>query len=497
MNIAQGKKWLESGVIRSAIAVIAVMILSVFAVVNKSDAETQLITREESQFAWSNTTNATFNDTAASGGKAIKLVKNSTGSVTVATDKITAIKVTAKADECEGNPTMQVKLDDVVIANQSVGATAWTEYSFPVIKAGGSHQLQVSFTNQYSAVWFGSWVRCVRALSVDKAVIITETLATPTPTPSPSPTPTTDPSPSPSPTPSPSTSPTPTPTPVTIPEGSEYVALGDSYSSGMGADRTPSNLTINQTVYDPATTSATNGCRRTTTAGQVLLAADLKLKLTNAACAGATTANMLTTGQYGEPAQLNRLTADTKLVTMTIGGNDADIMWVVGCIQQGDCTRNGWWINNYNLDRIEANIAALPDKIKNVLRTASQKAPSATIRISGYPNILAAAGESKGTCAAWMVDKEQIMFDDYLTRTNNNIRSAAESIAAETGKDVKYVDPRSATSPFMQRDNGQMLDGCSTSTQRYMNGPNDGTEGGWHPNIYGQKMFADLYKSSL
>jgi hypothetical protein len=483
MNKIHVKKWLESGVIRLTFAAVAVMIISVFALVNKSQAETQQITKEESQFTWSNTTNTTFTDTAASGGTAIKLVKNSIGNVTVVTDKITGIKVTAKADECEGNPNMQVKLDGAVIANQSVGATTWTDYSFPITKTSGSHQLEVSFTNQYSAVWFGAWVRCVRALNIDKAVIATETVSSPTPTPTPSP--------------SPSTSPSPTPAPGTIPEGSEYVALGDSYSSGMGADRTPSNLTINQSVYDPATTSPTNGCRRTTTAGQVLLAADLKLVLTNAACAGATTANMLTTGQYGEPAQLNRLSLNTKLATMTIGGNDTDIMWVVGCIQQGDCTRNGWWINNYNLDRIEANIAALPEKIKTVLRTATQKAPNAKIRIAGYPYILAAAGESKGTCAAWMVDQEQIIFDDYLTKTNNHIKAAAESIAIETGKNVKYVDPRSATSPFMQRDNGQMLDGCSTSMQRYMNGPNDGTESGWHPNIYGQRMYSELYKSSL
>ena len=52
-----------------------------------------------------------------------------------------------------------------------------------------------------------------------------------------------------------------------------------------------------------------------------LLAERLKLNLVDATCSGATTAHVL--GSWNElPPQINALTPETKLVTITIGGND-------------------------------------------------------------------------------------------------------------------------------------------------------------------------------
>ncbi|MDB5176515.1 MAG: hydrolase family protein [Candidatus Saccharibacteria bacterium] len=489
-------KWRESGIVRITLATMAIIFVSMTILVANSKADTQQVVTEESQFSWSSTANAVYNDTTASGGKAMKLTKNATGTLTSTVPQVSKIKVTAKGDQCDAAPIMQIKLDDAVVATQAVSATTWTEYAFPVNVPAGSHKFQVSFTNEFTSYWLWNTL-CVRALHFDKMTLETNPVVTPTPTPTPtpSPTPTSTPTPSPSPSPTPSPTPTPTPSPVTIPVGSEYVALGDSYGSGWGADRTPANLTIDNTVYE----GTENTCGRSNKAAQRLIAADLQLTLKNVSCGGANTDNLLTTGQANEPAQLTNLTTNTKLITMTIGGNDTALMWMLFyCVQSGDCYRGtGNWIVDSYIAQTDAKIAALEPKMETVLRTAVQKSPNAKIRPTGYPNIIAAPGEPRGTCSAWLSANEQIYFAQATAQTNDAIKRAANAIALETGKDIKFVDPLATTSPFMTRDNGQMLDGCSTSLKRYMNGTNDGYTGGWHPNILGQKMYADLFKSSF
>jgi hypothetical protein len=48
----------------------------------------------------------------------------------------------------------------------------------------------------------------------------------------------------------------------------------------------------------------------------------MKLSLTDVSCGNATTDNILTTPQKDHPPQIDAVTPDTKLVTITIGGND-------------------------------------------------------------------------------------------------------------------------------------------------------------------------------
>jgi len=66
------------------------------------------------------------------------------------------------------------------------------------------------------------------------------------------------------------------------------------------------------------------------------------------------------------------------------------------------------------------------------------------------------------------------------------------TVATQTGRDIKFIDPMAPGSPFTPD-----MNGCSTSLQRYMNGPNDGSNGAWHPNIYGAQYYEALLKASL
>lgn len=92
-----------------------------------------------------------------------------------------------------------------------------------------------------------------------------------------------------------------------LPQGARYVALGSSFASGSGV-----------APYDP---QAPARCQRSTENYAHQLARKHRLNLVDVTCGGATTAHIL--GPWGELApQIDALTADTGLVTITIGGND-------------------------------------------------------------------------------------------------------------------------------------------------------------------------------
>ncbi len=89
--------------------------------------------------------------------------------------------------------------------------------------------------------------------------------------------------------------------------GDHYVAMGSSFAAGPG---------VSTTADSPPTR-----CTRSRDNYPHQIAAKLGLLLSDVSCGGATTAHIL--GPWGElPPQLDALRPDTKLVTITIGGND-------------------------------------------------------------------------------------------------------------------------------------------------------------------------------
>jgi lysophospholipase L1-like esterase len=104
-----------------------------------------------------------------------------------------------------------------------------------------------------------------------------------------------------------------------LPAGSHYVALGSSYAAGANipplAEGRPERCGASQRSYSR------------------LLASRLGLALTDASCGGAVTANLLSA--WNElPAQVDAVTPDTRLVTITVGGNDLNYM---GLMFAGSC----------------------------------------------------------------------------------------------------------------------------------------------------------------
>jgi len=92
-----------------------------------------------------------------------------------------------------------------------------------------------------------------------------------------------------------------------IARGAHYVAMGSSFASGPG---------VTKSADDPP-----NRCTRSQDNYPRQLARALKLNLTDVSCSGAMVPNI--TGKWAElPAQIDAVTPETRLVTITIGGND-------------------------------------------------------------------------------------------------------------------------------------------------------------------------------
>ncbi|WP_333772523.1 SGNH/GDSL hydrolase family protein [Streptomyces sp. IBSBF 3136] len=139
-----------------------------------------------------------------------------------------------------------------------------------------------------------------------------------------------------------------------------YVALGDSYSSGVGSG---------------SYISSSGNCDRSTKAYPYLWnAAHGPSSFAFNACSGARTDDVLA-------GQLGSLSSSTGLVSITIGGNDAgfsDVMTT--CVTSSDST----CLARINTAKAYVD-STLPGKLDAVYDAISAKAPAARVVVIGYP----------------------------------------------------------------------------------------------------------------
>jgi len=185
-----------------------------------------------------------------------------------------------------------------------------------------------------------------------------------------------------------------------------YVALGDSYSSGNGARST--NLSL--------------GCGRNTYAYPYLVAAQRpNTTLTFAACQGAVTSDVV-------ESQVGALSAATKYVTITIGGNDIGFANLVISCTLGDCTST--------IASSNAQIAGqLPAKLDAAYAAIRSRAPNATVAVLGYPRPFA-----NRTCAAapGATLTEQPALNALVDNLNGVIRARASAAGFRYGDPTPY-----------------------------------------------------------
>jgi lysophospholipase L1-like esterase len=175
-----------------------------------------------------------------------------------------------------------------------------------------------------------------------------------------------------------------------------YVALGDSYSAGVGAGD-----------Y----LSSGKECKRSSRAYPVLWAeAHAPSSFSFAACNGARASDVLT-------EQLGHLSARTGLVTLTVGGSDAGFATVMTTCALGGNTRCLAAVAGAR-DTMDGPLARDLDRLYAAIR---DRAPAAHVVVLGYPHLY----QLKGTCVLGLADPDRAAVNGAVDHLNEVIAKGA------------------------------------------------------------------------
>ena len=202
----------------------------------------------------------------------------------------------------------------------------------------------------------------------------------------------------------------------------EYIALGDSYSAASG-------------VLPPDPSSPPQ-CLRSTENYPHVIAEAIGAELTDVTCGGADTTDYFEPQYDGVAPQLDAVTADADLITMTIGGNDSGVFInsIVQCGAAGLSTagQGSPCKDRYGSSFEDTIRTTTYPSLVNALEAVRAAAPAAEVAILSYPWILPTAG---GCFDRMPVAEGDVPYLRSLQTTlNDAVRRAAEATGAT------YVD---------------------------------------------------------
>lgn len=218
----------------------------------------------------------------------------------------------------------------------------------------------------------------------------------------------------------------------------DYVALGDSYSSGVGT----------KSFYETT-------CKRSEYAYPRLIARDRAgTSLTFRACSGATTSSVTS-------EQLGSLSSSTNIVTITVGGNDAGFSSIIT-----QCALPWPWSCEGELTEAERFIrGTLPGRLETLYGTIRRDAPNATVVVLGYPRLFMGVDCNAGT-----------FFSTTEMSRMNGIADLLKTVTQERASAHGFTF-KDAIPPFT----GHAI--CSSS--EWLNGLSNPVEESFHPNRTG------------
>jgi hypothetical protein len=195
------------------------------------------------------------------------------------------------------------------------------------------------------------------------------------------------------------------------PAGLNYVAMGSSFAAGPGIPPAQSG-------------SGAAACSRSGNNYPSVVAREIGANLTDASCSGATTANVLTDSQSGQPPQINAVTSATQVVTATIGGNDVDYLGSLGAYTCQDDGGSG--CGSVDRNAIDQTFAQLPGRLENVVNAVHSASPGARVYLVNYFTILPASG----SCAGIPLTADQLAYERSIA---SRLESATATAASATG----------------------------------------------------------------
>jgi len=260
-----------------------------------------------------------------------------------------------------------------------------------------------------------------------------------------------------------------------------YLALGDSYSSGEGAPKSG---------FISGTDTTDNQCHRSDAAYSQLVRKSLGIVYgTFRACSGAVINDFYANNHANaaEPAQLSWINDSTNLVTLTIGGNDIGFGNVMGyCAKR---TAGNPYCKDALGTQVDAAISHLKSRdpndkqtLQSVYSAVREKAKNAHVVVLGYPRLFpknppATCGTGAGTIKFVRSDMK------WMNEVADKLNQAIKDAAIDQG--FTYLDVNSAFK-------GHEL--CTPD--RYLNRAIvNHAVWSFHPNVEGQKSEANLLKN--
>ena len=201
----------------------------------------------------------------------------------------------------------------------------------------------------------------------------------------------------------------------------QYVAVGSSYAAGPG--------------ITPIVAGSPPRCARSTHNYAHVLAELRGLSLVDATCSSATTADVIRGGQFDLPPQLDAVTSETQLVTVTIGGNDVFFMAnliAMTCASDSSAPQvsRGCTVRPDAL--VEDRFASLADSLRQVVSGARHRSPNARVVFVNYFTVL----PGQGTCARVALTAQQA---DHMRGVAARLADITRQVARESAADLVDV----------------------------------------------------------
>lgn len=239
------------------------------------------------------------------------------------------------------------------------------------------------------------------------------------------------------------------------PRNGEYVAMGSSFAAGLGlGPRAPGSPFV---------------CMRSALGYPHLLARQAGLTLVDVACSGSTTDHILNGGPAFVRPQLDAVGPQTRLVTITSGGNDVSYVGDL-TMSAGAAGRLGKLLWKGAKPLAQRDFAKVTANFQRIVQDIKARAPSALVVLVSYPDIL----PPQGTCG-------QLGFDAQMAGLGREIAASlreATRVAAERSGAL-FVDMSAV---------GTGHDACSADP--WVNGASPASGAPFHPSAAGAEATA-------
>lgn len=238
----------------------------------------------------------------------------------------------------------------------------------------------------------------------------------------------------------------------------KYVSLGDSYPAGEGLPR------------------PVQPCGRTPGAYPSLVVERARLVGSLHACNGATTADILTQERApGVGPQIQAVTPDADVVTISIGGNDLGFAQIMtDCVlAQLSCTRFD--------AQVDGALATLGPRLVTIYTAIRTRAPRARLLVVGYPQLVVDPEKTQATTCAGLTPDES----RWVRQKGDDLARVIRTAAEVTG--ARYLD---AAERFAGHE--------ACTAEPWMEGLNFvDIVASFHPNAAGHEQLARLVAQAL